>query len=324
MSKNNFRTTFDAISRRDLIKQYLKEFISPYIATLRWAKEFLFSDVTIENVLQQVETQSPFSAIFSFIDEMFPPIKSEPEYDTDEFFLEGENDAGIILTHGFGSNPSEVREFGELLNKKGYTVHGLRLPGHGTSPDHFSIVRFEDWYLSMKNAAKKMNKRKKNTILIGHSMGGTVSLLVSAFNKIDALVSVCAPIELHPPFYPLLPTVSHFVAEWPRTPSSLKRIRAAKVKSYHIVPLNMVVELFALMEVTRKYLDKINVPALVVAARKDKVVPFENAERIFSTIRSEKKEFWVAENSTHQVFIDKLDVSALVSKVDSFLRKNVF
>ncbi len=314
------QTQQDSIPRKQLIKLFLSSFIEPYIATFHWAKSLVFPfHEKKKQAIDIISDQTIIGGIRSFLSSLVPQFKTTPSPDTDTFFLRG-NKTGIIITHGFGANPSEIAEFAETLHNQGYTVQALRLPGHGTSPDHFSLVTFEDWYLAMKNAIQEMKKQNNRIILIGHSMGGTLTLLASAFNPVDAIITICAPIELHPPFYALLPTVSNFVARWPRTPSSLKKIREANVKSYQIVPLNMVVELFNLMEVTRKFMHKIRNPSLIIAAKNDKVVPLENAQRIYNTIQSSRKKMWIAPNSTHQVFIDKTDFDDLLQQVISFIQ----
>ncbi len=318
MRANEMKSYQDSISRKQVIKLFLSAFAEPYIATVQWLRTLLFPFKPEQQITSIINDQTIIGGITSFLSTIIPQFETTPSPETDSFTLRG-GKTGIIITHGFGSNPSEIAEFARKLHEKGYTVMALRLPGHGTSPDHFSLVRFEDWYIAIKNAIRELNKETEEIILIGHSMGATLSLLASAFNPVSAVVTICAPIELHPPFYALLPTVSNFVAKWPRTPSSLKKIREANVKSYQIVPLNMVIELFNLMEVTRKFMHTVSSPALVIAAKNDKVVPMENAQRIYKTISSPIKKMWIAPNSTHQVFIDKVDFDELLDQIVSFI-----
>ena len=61
------------------------------------------------------------------------------------FFWRGENNKGVLLIHGFTGSPSELRELGEELHRKGYTVEGLLLAGHGTDPHDLLDVKAEQW-----------------------------------------------------------------------------------------------------------------------------------------------------------------------------------
>ena len=50
------------------------------------------------------------------------------------FFLQG-GKHGVILTHGFTGTPAEMLLLGRYLHAQGYTVLGIRLAGHGTTPE---------------------------------------------------------------------------------------------------------------------------------------------------------------------------------------------
>jgi carboxylesterase len=48
--------------------------------------------------------------------------------DSEPFFLPG-GTTGCLLLHGFTAMPGEMRQFGEHLAEKGFTVLGVRLAG---------------------------------------------------------------------------------------------------------------------------------------------------------------------------------------------------
>ena len=50
------------------------------------------------------------------------------------FYLPG-NNIGCLLVHGFTGAPKEMRWMGEFLGNQGYTVLGIRLAGHATTPE---------------------------------------------------------------------------------------------------------------------------------------------------------------------------------------------
>ena len=53
---------------------------------------------------------------------------------------------GVLLIHGLLASPAELRDYGRYLVKQGYTVLGIRLKGHGTSPYALREQSWEDWY----------------------------------------------------------------------------------------------------------------------------------------------------------------------------------
>jgi carboxylesterase len=47
---------------------------------------------------------------------------------------------GVLLLHGLGGTPAEVRFVAMGLNKAGYTVHTPQLAGHGTNTDRIGTA----------------------------------------------------------------------------------------------------------------------------------------------------------------------------------------
>ena len=45
------------------------------------------------------------------------------------FFKNGKK--GVLLIHGYTGSPAELKPLGEYMRDKGYSVFGVRLPGHG-------------------------------------------------------------------------------------------------------------------------------------------------------------------------------------------------
>ena len=67
------------------------------------------------------------------------------------------NGCGVLLVHGFLASPAEVRGFGERLVSEGYTVIGVRLKGHGTSPWD---LRSTSWKIGLIQSALVMKYYK--------------------------------------------------------------------------------------------------------------------------------------------------------------------
>jgi len=59
--------------------------------------------------------------------------------DLNPFFFEG-GEVGCLLVHGFSGSPPEMQPMGDYLAGKGLTVLGVRLAGHGTSPEDMATT----------------------------------------------------------------------------------------------------------------------------------------------------------------------------------------
>ncbi len=86
---------------------------------------------------------------------------------------------GVLLVHGLSDSPYSMRAMAERLLQEGYTVVGLRVPGHGTCPAALAAVAWDDWTAAMKIAVRgvrEMIPAGTPLVLAGYSNGGALSI----------------------------------------------------------------------------------------------------------------------------------------------------
>jgi len=85
---------------------------------------------------------------------------------------------GVLLLHGMSDSPYSLRALGEALNRRGYWVVGLRLPGHGTAPSGLLDVRWEDMAGAVRLAAARLEEKVGAAPIhfIGYSTGAPLAL----------------------------------------------------------------------------------------------------------------------------------------------------
>jgi alpha-beta hydrolase superfamily lysophospholipase len=85
---------------------------------------------------------------------------------------------GVLLLHGMSDSPYSLRALGEALNRTGFLVVGLRLPGHGTAPSGLTSVTWQDMAaavrVAMSHLAQTLGDRPLH--IIGYSTGGPLAL----------------------------------------------------------------------------------------------------------------------------------------------------
>ena len=91
------------------------------------------------------------------------------------FYFPG-NHIGCLLLHGFSGSPSEMRYMGERLAQDGWTVSGILLSGHGTTPELMAKTSWEDWVKDAEAGVRQLRKSCDIIIGIGLSMGGLLAL----------------------------------------------------------------------------------------------------------------------------------------------------
>ena len=81
------------------------------------------------------------------------------------------NGYGILLIHGLLSSPAQLRGYGQYLAGQGYTVLGIRLRGHGTSPYALRDTSYEQWFDSVQRGFNILKVYCPKLFVIGFSTG---------------------------------------------------------------------------------------------------------------------------------------------------------
>ena len=83
---------------------------------------------------------------------------------------------GVLLSHGFTSNPASVRAWAESLAERGYAVELPLLPGHGTTWQDLNETTFADWYGAIERSFDRLAAENDAVVAGGLSMGQWLSL----------------------------------------------------------------------------------------------------------------------------------------------------
>src|SRR5688500_2485300 len=119
------------------------------------------------------------------------------------FFLLGDSSKpACLLVHGFTGTPKEMRGMGEYLHRQGYTCLGIRLAGHATHPEDMIRSRWTDWIASVEDGYNLLCGLTDDIFLIGLSMGGILSLLMSTRLSVKGVIAMSTPARM-PSDYPI-------------------------------------------------------------------------------------------------------------------------
>lgn len=95
----------------------------------------------------------------------------------------------IILMHGWGCNHTTLASVRQIL-ERGMHVYNLDLPGHGASQEPSSAWGVEDYTRLVEKFISRLGI--ENPILLGHSFGGRIAILLSSRNPIEKTILVDA------------------------------------------------------------------------------------------------------------------------------------
>lgn len=102
----------------------------------------------------------------------------------------GSGTQAVIVMHGWGCRASTVRILSEAAITAGTTVYSLDMPGFGESEEPHEIWGVEQYADFVENFCKALNISQP--ILIGHSFGGRVAIVLAARLPIAKLILVDA------------------------------------------------------------------------------------------------------------------------------------
>lgn len=234
---------------------------------------------------------------------------------------------GILLIHGLGGTPVEVRFIAQGLARAGFTVMCCQLAGHCGTPEDLRASTWRDWCDSVEKAHDRL-KAECDTIIAGGLSTGAllaVDLASKRPGEVHGLTLFSPSIYLDgwamPWYMPWLHYLRASVVKvdfnlTERSPYGLKdeRIRAmavsgmqngnAKDTGYFFTPLWTMLNFNSLSARVRRSLGRISTPTLILHPRQDDVASLSNALEIQRKMAG-LVELVVLEDTYHMITLDR-------------------
>ncbi len=209
---------------------------------------------------------------------------------TAEPFLFPGGAVGCLLIHGFTGTPREMRGLGEYLAGKGFSVLGLRLAGHATRPEDMIRSNWTDWAACVEDGYHLLRGISRRVYLIGLSMGGALSLLMSTCLDVNGVVAMSTPYRL--PHDWRLNYTEWLSKIWSYLPKNDGTAGAgwfdaragAEHVSYPMNPVRSIGELNKLLAAMRAALPQVRVPVLLIHSADDRYVLPENMGHLYGEL----------------------------------------
>lgn len=221
--------------------------------------------------------------------------------DGGESFLIGGGEEGVLLIHGFTGLPVELLLLGEFLNSNGYSVLAPRLAGHGTNERDLMRTTWRDWFNSALDGLSILRGLCKKISVVGHSMGGLLTLELAACREVDKIATLAAPIFIDDGLglknLPPREFCSDACVVQPRR--KLENVPPAANNVYEKTPLVSVHELVNLIDDVKKILPTVTAPILVAHGEDDHTAQPRSARFILDNVGSKVKRFAAIPNCGH-------------------------
>lgn len=248
---------------------------------------------------------------------------------------------GVLLIHGLGGTPVEVRFVAQGLARAGFTVMCCQLAGHCGTAEDLRRSSWRQWRESVEAAHDRL-KQECDTVIAGGLSTGALLALDLAYHRpseVHGLTLYSPSIYLDGwamPWY--MPWLHYLRASWlrvdfnltERPPYGLKdeRVRAmvvqgmqagnAKETGFFFTPLWTMLNFNSLAARVRAKLPEIGTPTLIVHPREDDVASLANAMEIQRKMAG-LVELVVLEDSYHMITLDK-QRHIVVDRTSAFVR----
>lgn len=236
----------------------------------------------------------------------------------ESFLMEGTS-VGVLMCHGFLGTPQSMRDLGQALADKGYTVSCPRLPGHGT---HFKdLERFSssDWFARIEQAYMELKESCSIIFVMGQSMGGTLTLdLASRCGDIAGILLLNPAIDI--PSFEIYrdESANGYVDE---DKPDIKKADAVEI-TYNEAPVQAYHELLCYLNAVTPKLSGVRCPVAAFVSPDDHVVPPGNTDYILSKVQSETKLKYELLDSYHIASMDN-DLEFILEKSIGFMKATV-
>jgi carboxylesterase len=252
--------------------------------------------------------------------------KTDSETPDRSLFLEGGR-VGILLIHGLGGTPVELRFIAQGLARAGHTVYCCQLAGHCGTPEELRRSTWREWYRSVEEAHDKLAQHCDVILAGGLSMGGILALHLAQNRPegVHGLLLFAPTLKLDGWSMPWHSVLLQYVRPLPvrlefdlaeRDPYGLKdeRVRRIVVASMQSgdagaagvfsTPMRSFANFNALVGEVKPNLGRVRQPVLIVHPREDDIASLRNAQYLQANLGG-LVDTLVLDNSYHMVTLDQ-------------------
>jgi len=261
-------------------------------------------------------------------------------------FYEGGR-TGVLLIHGLGGTPVEMKSIARRIADAGATVYCCQLAGHCGTEDDLVATHWQDWYASADEALAKLEEKCDRVIVGGLSMGAILAARLAACEP----ERVCGVIMLAPTLWYdgwSIPWYSFLLKWFIGTPAG-RRYRFVEAEPYGVkderirrilvkalmsgesvdaglpaTPSLALRELWRLVADFEPRLPQIKQLVLVIHAREDEVASLKNAEYLQRHLGG-PVETLILDDSYHLITVDRqrsLVMQRAAEFVETFARSD--
>lgn len=236
---------------------------------------------------------------------------------------------GVLLIHGFTGSPSHMRMLGEILRDEGFTVKGIRLPGHATTIEDMARADWHQWLQAAEDGVEALKKECRFVSVAGLSMGGCLTLLMAERHpELTACAPISAPMGIKVKGLPLAKLISVFMPRimWRGGGDEEMHTQQPVLDPYYHMgypgfPTAKGYDLHKLIIMSRNGLASIHCPITIVQSHADETISEESADVILNGVSSADKRILWLDQVPHACTASRKHTEQIAEAVIPMLRR---
>jgi carboxylesterase len=234
---------------------------------------------------------------------------------------------GVLLIHGLGGTPVELRFIAQGLARAGYSVYCCQLAGHCGTPEELRRASWREWCRSVEAAHAKLSQHCNVILAGGLSMGGILAIHLAQNRPagVQGLLLYAPTLKLDGWSMPWHSVFLQYVRPLPvrlefdlaeREPYGLKdeRVRRLVLSSMQSgdsgvagvfsTPMRSFANFNSLVAAVKPNLRKVRQPVLIVHPREDDIASLKNAQYLQANLGG-LVDTLILDDSYHMVTLDQ-------------------
>lgn len=226
---------------------------------------------------------------------------------------------GCLLIHGYTGGPYELEPLVDYLKEcTDWNIEVPILPGHGKKLS-LENTTYQSWLHAAEYRFNKLAETCDEVYCIGFSMGGMIAVYLAAKYDIAKLV-LLAPAGKFLCSRQLSRDFGVLIKDALKGHLKRNHLYLHYKKKMREVPIKANLEFWKLIRFSRKFLNEVKAPVLIVQGKQDHMVPYKTVYYLDQEIASKQKEIVFFDQARHMIcWVD--DKNILNELIHSFLVK---